>query len=119
LTIDSTTVDADALAALEEILYGTSTDDPRLPLPDEVIALFSGGEVNVDLALAANQPTFDAATGVVTLPAIAGVQWKVGGVNKAPGAQPAIASGSQTTVRATAQAGFNLEGDDRWTYERP
>jgi hypothetical protein len=110
LTIDSTTVDADALAALEEILYGTSTDDPRLPLPDEVIA---------DLALAANQPTFDAATGVVTLPAIAGVQWKVGGVNKAPGAQPAIASGSQTTVRATAQAGFNLEGDDRWTYERP
>jgi hypothetical protein len=119
LTIDSTTVDADAMAALEDILYGTDADDPRLPLPDEVIAIFSGAEVNVDLALAANQPTFDAATGVVTLPNVAGVQWKVGGVNKAPGAQPPIASGSQTTVRATAQSGFNLEGDERWTFERP
>jgi hypothetical protein len=107
------------LAALEDILYGTDADDPRLPLPDEVIAVFSGAEVNVDLALAANQPTFDAATGVVTLPNVAGVQWKVGGVNKAPGAQPPIASGSQTTVRATAQSGFNLEGDERWTFERP
>jgi hypothetical protein len=44
-------------------------------------------------ALAANQPAFNNGTGVVTLPAVAGVQWKVNGVNKAPGAQPAIAVG--------------------------
>lgn len=42
LVVDSTKVEADALAALEEILYGTATLSPRLPLPAEVIALFKG-----------------------------------------------------------------------------
>lgn len=47
LTFDSTKVDADKLAALEEILYGKDTvgEEPavpaRLPLPAEVIALMS------------------------------------------------------------------------------
>jgi hypothetical protein len=49
LTIDSTKVDADNLAALEAILYGTDTDDPRLPQPDEVITILGTGETNVDL----------------------------------------------------------------------
>jgi hypothetical protein len=119
ITVDSTKSDPDALAALEDILFGTDTDEPRLPAPDEVIALFTGGEVNVDLALAVNQPTFDAATGVITLPAVAGVQWKVGGANRAPGAQPPLNSGQTATVRATALPGNNLVGDDRWVYERP
>ena len=47
MEIDSTTVDAEKLAALEDILYGKdpNTEDaadgtePRLPLPDEVIEL--------------------------------------------------------------------------------
>jgi hypothetical protein len=42
LTVDSTEVDADDLEALQEILYGTTDDDPRLPLPEEIIALFAG-----------------------------------------------------------------------------
>jgi hypothetical protein len=41
LVVDSTKVDATNLAALEDILYGNETDEPRLPLPDEVIALFA------------------------------------------------------------------------------
>ena len=41
LTIDSRKVNAAALASLEEILYGTATEEPRLPLPAEVIALMS------------------------------------------------------------------------------
>lgn len=37
VTIDSTKVNAEKLAALEKILYGDETGDgPRLPLPDEV-----------------------------------------------------------------------------------
>jgi hypothetical protein len=119
LTIDSTKVDADDLAALEEILYGTSGDDARLPLPDEVIGLVSTGETDVNLATVANQPTFVEGTGVITLPAVTGIQWKVGGVNKAPGAQPAIGSGSSATVRATAQPGYNLVGDETWNFARP
>lgn len=46
LTIDSTKVDADKLAKLEDILYGTDGDESsatvaRLPLPDEVLQILS------------------------------------------------------------------------------
>lgn len=41
VTIDSTMVDADKLAALEEILYGSETAEPRLPLPDEIAELMA------------------------------------------------------------------------------
>ena len=42
LTIDSTKVDAQKLAALEAILYGSDTEtskEPRLPLPNEIATL--------------------------------------------------------------------------------
>lgn len=42
LTIDSTTVTAAGLAALEAALYGDDSDDARLPLPDEVLTLLGG-----------------------------------------------------------------------------
>lgn len=53
ITIDSTKVDAEKLKALEDILYGSETStfaegdgtssDARLPLPDEIAALFAAG----------------------------------------------------------------------------
>ena len=39
VTIDSTKVDADKLAALEALLYGSESAEPTLPTPNEVIAL--------------------------------------------------------------------------------
>ena len=39
LTIDSTKVDAAKLAALEAILYGSESEEARLPLPDEIATL--------------------------------------------------------------------------------
>lgn len=39
LTVNSTKVDPAGLAALEAILYGSDTEEPRLPLPDEVASL--------------------------------------------------------------------------------
>lgn len=41
LTIDSTKVDAEKLTALEDILYGSESEEARLPLPDEIKTLFS------------------------------------------------------------------------------
>lgn len=41
LVIDSTTADKTKLSALEDILYGTTTGTPRLPLPDEVKTLMT------------------------------------------------------------------------------
>ena len=48
ITIDSTKVKPEKLTALEDILYGKNGEpeaatEPRLPLPDEVAALFSEG----------------------------------------------------------------------------
>lgn len=45
LTIDSTKVDAEKLAALEAILYGSESEEARLPLPDEVASIIKGEEV--------------------------------------------------------------------------
>ena len=41
ITIDSTKVDKQKLAALEEILYGSESVEARLPLPDEIAALMA------------------------------------------------------------------------------
>lgn len=41
LVIDSTKADATKLAALEDILYGSVSADPRLPLPDEVASILA------------------------------------------------------------------------------
>ena len=41
LTIDSTQVNAEKLAALEKILYGDADTEPRLPLPDEIAQLMN------------------------------------------------------------------------------
>ena len=61
ITIDSTKVDATALAALEDILYGTVGGDARLPLPAEVATIMGGGAPN---ALTVACVPLDAATGV-------------------------------------------------------
>lgn len=41
--IDSTTADPGKLKALEDILFGSSSTEPRLPLPAEIVTLLSGG----------------------------------------------------------------------------
>ena len=43
LTIDSTKVDAAKLALLEAMLYGSESEEPKLPTPEEVIALIGEG----------------------------------------------------------------------------
>lgn len=44
LTIDSRKIDAEKLKAIEAILYGSESEEPRLPLPAEIIQLM-GEEV--------------------------------------------------------------------------
>lgn len=43
LVIDSTKADRTKLTALETILYGSESDDPHLPLPDEIKTLMTAG----------------------------------------------------------------------------
>ena len=42
VVIDSTKVNAAALAALEAVLYGSESEEPRLPLPDEIVEIMAG-----------------------------------------------------------------------------
>lgn len=43
LIVDSTKTDPEKLKKLEDILYGTEEEEPRLPLPDEVATLMAAG----------------------------------------------------------------------------
>ena len=43
ITIDSTTVDETKLKALEDILYGSESEEARLPLPSEIAEIFAAG----------------------------------------------------------------------------
>ena len=68
-------------------------------------------------------PTFVPATGVVTIPTVAGVTYKnkVTDVTLAAGAQTAIASGATLSVEAVPNAGYNFPHnfDADWDFTRP
>lgn len=112
LTIDSTKVDATALGQLEDILYGTVGQEPRLPLPAEVITLFSGTVTEVDTAA----PTYNATTDLITIPAVVGVDYLIDGEIVPAGDYGPITG--TTVVTAQAQSGYILspESDRDWTF---
>lgn len=118
LTIDETdpAVDADKLADLLDILVGTVADDPRLPTPDEVLAVFSAGLTLVSLTTFANQPSYNNSTHVTTLPTVTGVVWLVDGAETAAGALPALGVGETINVEAVAADGYTLVGDSDWEF---
>ena len=71
ITIDSTKVNAESLAIFEEMLYGTVGMDPMLPMPDDVLGIFAGGQTQV----MAENPAVNATTGVITIPTVTGVRY--------------------------------------------
>lgn len=75
LVIPSTDVDADALSALEDLLYGTVGTDPSLPLPAAVLGLFTGTIV----VATPTAPTFNSTTHVITIPTVTGVIYMING----------------------------------------
>jgi hypothetical protein len=116
LTLDSTKVDAAALADLEDILYGDGSTDARLPLPGEILDLFTGSTTKVRLT-GANAPDYNSGSHVVTLPAVTGVVWTINGKTATAGAQPPLTVGQTANVRAKAAPDYVIEGDDDWTFD--
>ena len=117
ITVDSTIVDPDALADLEDILFGTIGADPRLPLPDEVIALFDGSVTEVQTL----NPTFVSSTGVITIPTVTGVVYRRADTNAVVSGTVTIGvAGAFLTIRARATDGYVLSdtSDDSWTFQR-
>lgn len=118
ITIDSTKVSSSLLADLEDILFGTSGADASLPTPATVIGMFIGSNTEVNLVTLTNQPSYNSGTHVVTLPTVTGITWKINGVTKTPGAQPAMTVGQVSVVTAHPNDGYVLsdQSDDTWTY---
>ena len=112
MCVDSTKVDADALAALEELLYGTLAGDAGLPTPDEVIALFAGTVTEVTTV----PPTYNSSTDIVTIPSVTGVVYSVTGVGVVPSGSYGPITES-IVVTAAPAPGYSLSAlsDTDWT----
>lgn len=111
LTLNSTELNAAALADLEDILYGTAAIDPSLPLPGAIIAMFTGTVVEVAPAV----PAFNQATNTITIPNVAGVTYYIAG---APVAAGPVVITEDTLVQARPDDGFVFPGgvDDDWFF---
>lgn len=117
MTIDSTKVDTDALVALEDAVFGSAGADARLPLPDEVIAMFAGSITEVTPSV----PTFVANTGVITIPSVTGVQYRRGDTNAVVTGTVTIGTpGDSLIIYAVPLAGYVFAPgvDDDWMYTR-
>lgn len=101
LVIDSSKVDPTQLAELEDILYGTVGNAPRLPLPNEITTLVTGTS-----AAPVTAPTFVAATGVLTIPTKLGVAYYVDGVLTTAGPMAALDGGVSVDVEARPATGY-------------
>lgn len=111
LVVDSSKVDADTLVALEQMLYGDDGVDPVLPLPDTVVAMFAGG-VTVVTPI---EPAYNDATDTITIPAVTGVTYRIGGI--AVEAGPVVIT-ANTMVTATPSSGYVFSDgvDNDWLY---
>lgn len=120
VTIDGTKVDSAALQQLCDALYGTAGADPRLPLPDEVVAMFGGTSTTVT----PTEPGFDAASGVITIPTIVGVQYRRNDTNAnvAGGATITIAASGDSLMISAVPAGgtykFPPQVDTDWSFTK-
>ncbi|QPL14671.1 major tail protein [Gordonia phage Schwartz33] len=111
VVIDSTKVTDAAMAELEAILYGTEDTEPRMPMPEEVLALVGDAPVQVT----ATAPSFDAESDTITIPTVTGVVYMIGGV-PVTGTQVITES---TIVTAQADVGYKLPAGatTTWTYQ--
>jgi hypothetical protein len=118
ITIDSTAVQAADLLELENLLWGTAGQDPSLPLPEAVIAIFSGAQTSV----MAQNPTFTAATGAIVIPAVTGVRYFRADTNATvTGTVTIPTAGATWIIKAEPSSTAYLlspDSDDSWSFTR-
>lgn len=105
ITIDSTKADADKLATLEGILYGTTNTDARLPLPAEVVSIL-GGSATPSVLLNTHGTTVTAGDTVTltatTVPASQTVTWSTSNGDKATVADGVVTGEAEGQAIITA-----------------
>lgn len=112
IIIDSTKVDSGALSDLEDFLYGTVSDAPTLPAPDDVLALFTGSITAINPTAA----TFDGAH-TITIPSQTGSIYRVDGVVHASGSVT-LTTGQTKVITVAPAAGyvFNQPVQTEWVF---
>ena len=119
IVIDSTKVAPADLADLEDMIYGTAGTDPELPTPDAVIALFDG---STPTEVTPTEPSFVAATGVITIPVVAGVEYfRVDTGAVVTGDVTIATPGDSLLIRARPEdAGYVFPewADNDWSFTR-
>lgn len=117
ITVDSTVVLPARMTQLTDALWGTGGSDPRLPTPDEVLAMFAGSLT----AVVATAPTFVAGTGVITIPVVTGVRYRRADTGAVVTGTVTIAgSGQSLGILAEPLATYQLgpSSDDDWVFTR-
>jgi hypothetical protein len=118
LTIDSTKVTGANLTTLEDLLYGTAGTSPRLPLPDEVIAVFAGALT----AARPTEPTFVPSTGVITIPTVTGIIYYRAdtGATVSGTVTVGTTAGDSLVIKARPAATYKFapNSDDDWSFVR-
>lgn len=110
ITIDSTKVDPTKLAALEAMLYGTSSTDPELPLPKDVIVMMS-----TTLTVATpTLPTYNSTTDIITIPSVTGVEYLVNGDIVPSGAFGPITANTLVKWRPATGYKFPVPSQTEW-----
>lgn len=100
LTIDSTQVPAAQLATLENILYGSAGTNPRLPLPAEVLSIFTDTLVFATPVA----PTYTLGTHTIVIPTVTGLAYQIDGVTKTG----SVVITKDTVVKAVTLPGYKL-----------
>jgi hypothetical protein len=119
ITVNSTLVNPTNLTSLENALFGTAGTSARLPLPDEVVTMFSGAQTLVTPTM----PTFVSTTGVITIPTVTGVTYKRADTGATVTGTVTISgtTGAYLHIFAVPTTGlyaFNAASDDRWVFVR-
>lgn len=123
LTIDSSKADPIALASLEDILYGTENDDPRLPLPGEVIELMGGAntfDITLNRANATVQVGKSITLRATTVPSGKTVTWASSATAKATvsnGIVTGVAAGDTTITASFTENGHTYSDTCAVTVE--
>lgn len=112
LTLNSETLDADTLADLITILCGNESDDPRLPLPDEVLGMFASAPLTELTGDDIDAPTYDSGSNTITIPVVTGVQYLIDG--DAVSGDIVITEDTLVTARATEGYVFVEPYVDEW-----
>lgn len=115
ITIDSTKEDETKVNEFLVILYGDDETDPRLPMPDEVVAHFA-----TDTPLTAATPTnpsYNAGTHTITIPTVTGVTYTINGTTVT--GDIVIPSGQSRVVKAKWNTGYKpptTPYDSDWVF---